>query len=271
MPTQEELNAAQVELDIANDNYAKLAERYNRFQNVFKAYANATPEQQAKAQWVMQNALKAFDDLKLSMYAAEDRIQQAQNTVNNYNEIINNQPAQKTYQWVYTATPERQIITEVPAWELNNIVEEIPTQEVKELTVLPEWYTQEDINRYWIIWPQEVVAPSLDLTWKWTPTIGRQTSSTGRKINPVSNFTNTIKSIPNKVNWTVQMVQAAPGLLSNTNKTLGAYNQATTWNGVKWLKNNIQWGINLASSLPWTLKAANNFLWWYNTYRGGQI
>ena len=88
MPTQEELNAAQVELDIANDNYAKMADRYNKYQKVFQSYANASPEVQARAKWAMQEALADFEQLKLNMYAAEDRIQQAQNTVNNYNEII---------------------------------------------------------------------------------------------------------------------------------------------------------------------------------------
>ena len=49
MPTQEELNAAQMELDIANDNYAAMANRYNKFQDLFKAYAKASPEMQDKA------------------------------------------------------------------------------------------------------------------------------------------------------------------------------------------------------------------------------
>lgn len=96
MPTQEELNAAQVELDIANDNYAQMANKYNQFQDMFKLYANATPETQAKAKDAMVRALDEFENLKLNMYTAEDRIQQAQNRVNSYNEIIANQPVQQT-------------------------------------------------------------------------------------------------------------------------------------------------------------------------------
>lgn len=98
MPTQEDINAANLELQMANDNYATLANRYNQFQNVFTAYKNATPEKQALAATALDNALKAFEELKLNMYAAEDRIQQAQNRVNDYNEIIANQAVQQTTQ-----------------------------------------------------------------------------------------------------------------------------------------------------------------------------
>lgn len=105
MPTQEELNAANVELNIANDNYAQLVNKYNQYQNVFNAYVNATPEQQAKAKWAMQEALNAFQNLKLDMYTAENRIQQAQNRVNSYNETIANQSAPQPVVKRRTVTP----------------------------------------------------------------------------------------------------------------------------------------------------------------------
>ena len=95
MPTQEELNAAQVELDIANDNYAQLADRYNKYKKLFETYANATPEQQARAAGVMRQAIDEYNQIRLNMYTAEDRIAQAQNRVNNYNSIIS-QPVQST-------------------------------------------------------------------------------------------------------------------------------------------------------------------------------
>ena len=50
MPTQEQINEANVELQIANDNYAALANRYNQYKNVFQSYANASPETQARAE-----------------------------------------------------------------------------------------------------------------------------------------------------------------------------------------------------------------------------
>ena len=88
MPTENELNAARVELEIANDNYEALANKYNMYQKTFEAYANATPEQQAKASGVMKEALANYEKLRLDMYAAEDRIQQAQNAVNALNEQV---------------------------------------------------------------------------------------------------------------------------------------------------------------------------------------
>lgn len=99
MPTQEELNAAQVELDIANDNYAQMANKYNKFQDVFKLYANATPEVQAKAKDAMAKALDEFNSLRLNMYAAEDRIAQAQNAINTINGQLAATPSTTNYWW----------------------------------------------------------------------------------------------------------------------------------------------------------------------------
>lgn len=112
MPTQEELNAAQVELDIANDNYAKMANRYNKYQELFKQYALADPKVQERAYQAMENALKDFDQLKLDMYAAEDRINAAQNRMNNYNSIVAQQPT--TTQSTNVGT--RRKITTTPNW-----------------------------------------------------------------------------------------------------------------------------------------------------------
>ena len=314
MPTQEEMNAAKMELDIANDNYAALADKYNKYQNAFNAYINATPEQQIKAKWVMQEAFNAFQHLRLDMYAAEDRIQRAQGVINSYNNAIADQSTQATTQWgqrrrqipltndqlrlneylnawytvwndwlVYTPSGELvnqnwynidskwQFVPAEPVWELNTVLEEIPVQEAKELTVIPE--VKEEITP--LVWFP--VTPLLWADWKPLPNTNQRELITSvtpevqtkrRVVNPVTSFVNTVNNIPNKINGAVQMAQATPNLLSNANRTLWAYNQTTAWNWANWLKNNIQWGINLAKSIPWTLGAVNNFLWWYNTYRG---
>ena len=103
MPTQEQINAAQVELDIANDNYARMADRYNRYNRIFEYYKDASPETQKKAEWLMEQALADYNQLKLDMLAAEDRIAVAQNAVNSINETIAAQQAalaaQQTAQW----------------------------------------------------------------------------------------------------------------------------------------------------------------------------
>ncbi len=94
MPTQEELNAAQVELDIANDNYAQLANRYNQYQKLFQEYAKSSPEVQNRAANAMWRALEDFYQIQEKMRTAEDRVAVAQNAVNNYNSVIANQPQQ---------------------------------------------------------------------------------------------------------------------------------------------------------------------------------
>lgn len=94
MPTQEQINAANVELQIANDNYTSLANQYNTYRNVLQAYANASPEKQAAASGYMRDIMDNFQAIKLAMYWAEDRVQQAQNAVNSLNEVTVAQPTQ---------------------------------------------------------------------------------------------------------------------------------------------------------------------------------
>lgn len=109
MPTQEQINATNVELQIANDNYAALANKYNRYQEAFKTYANATPEQQERARWAMQNLLNSYNQLRLDMYAAEDRINQAQSAVNNLNTYVAPQsPSRGGWQRRRTVVPQNE-------------------------------------------------------------------------------------------------------------------------------------------------------------------
>jgi hypothetical protein len=68
MPTQEQINAANAELQIANDNYASLANQYNTYRNVLQAYANASPEKQAAASGYMRDVMDNFQAIKLAMY-----------------------------------------------------------------------------------------------------------------------------------------------------------------------------------------------------------
>lgn len=155
MPTQEELNAAQMELDIANDNYAAMANRYNKFQDLFKAYAKASPEMQDKAAESIWYALEEFYKLQQDMYAAEDRIQQAQNKWNNYNEIMANQPQQTTPSQPTTRrrviTPNEIIVQPEPKPLNNGPLEVINTNRVKPIidnTVLDRLTEQQYVDSY---------------------------------------------------------------------------------------------------------------------------
>lgn len=99
MPTQEEINAANVELQVANDNYAALQSRLDKYNQAFKTYANLSPEQQQnpRLREAMTAALNDYNNLKVQQLANEDRIAAAQNTVNNYNAALTTQP--QTVSW----------------------------------------------------------------------------------------------------------------------------------------------------------------------------
>lgn len=155
MPTQEELNAAQVELDIANDNYAQLADRYNKYKRLFETYANATPEQQARAAGVMRQAIDEYNQIRLNMYTAEDRIAQAQNRVNNYNSIIN-QPVQPQVQRVQrrSITPAQ---TVAPTTAQNNTTYVTPTQRVINSNYIPN---QNMLRINWVNTQQATISPA---------------------------------------------------------------------------------------------------------------
>ena len=155
MPTQEEINAAQMELDIANDNYAQLADRYNKYKRLFETYANATPEQQARAAGVMRQAIDEYNQIRLNMYTAEDRIAQAQNRVNNYNSIIN-QPVQPQVQRVQRrpVTPTQ---TVTPTTTQNNTTYIAPTQRVTNSNYIPN---QNILRINWVNTQQATISPA---------------------------------------------------------------------------------------------------------------
>lgn len=97
MPTQEQINAANVELQIANDNYAQLQNKIDRYNQIFEQYMNASPEVQKKAANAMQIAIDDYNNLRLQQYANEDRIAVAQNAVNSINEQLVATPSTTNY------------------------------------------------------------------------------------------------------------------------------------------------------------------------------
>lgn len=99
MPTQEQINAANIELQMANDNYAQLQNKLDKYNQIFEQYANASPEVQKRAANAMQAAIDAYNNLKLQQYANEDRIAQAQNAVNAINGQLAATPSTTNYWW----------------------------------------------------------------------------------------------------------------------------------------------------------------------------
>lgn len=172
MPTQEQINAANVELDIANDNYARLADQYNRYQNVFQSYANASPETQEEAKGLMQDALAKYEQLKLDMYAAEDRIQQAQGAVNRLNAEV--QAAQEAAAVVQQPKVKRREISNP-----NNSFWGEWRVTLDNWTIMsPDWWTF--VFPDWSIWFWlERGYPNNSFWWEWW-----KTTSNWTKISP---------------------------------------------------------------------------------------
>lgn len=97
MPTQEDINAATVELQIANDNFAQVADRINKFTQLFNAYRTADAATQERAKGAMENALEEYKNLKAQQAINQDRIAVAQNTVNILNEQLTPTPNATNY------------------------------------------------------------------------------------------------------------------------------------------------------------------------------
>lgn len=218
MPTQEELNAAQVELDIANDNYAQLADRYNKYQQLFQTYASSSPEIQNRAAAAMWRALEDYYQTQEKMKAAEERIAQAQNVMNNYNEIIANQP-------VVQPAKRRIITTQTPNWE-------IITQEV------PNTIANNTVND-WVVTVQN--GGLVDM-------LGNPISSDAVALWTNSNW-KTIYVNPNNVTYT----DAWPIVKSNINPKL---NNAIIWYTADWKPIKVQQGGTSTVVSSWTPEVA---------------
>lgn len=164
MPTQEEINAARVELDIANDNYAATQARLDRYQRIFESYANANPETQARAASLMQTALNDYNNLRTQQYANEDRIAVAQNAFNAINAQIAQQPAAIATTWGQrrrtVGQPERiqQPVVETPTIykvpqftreQINPNLSYGATPQQPAYTPLPEYVPQYKNNTLW--------------------------------------------------------------------------------------------------------------------------
>lgn len=164
MPTQEQINAANMELQIANDNYAATQDRLNKYQNIFEAYRNASPETQARASSLMQAALDDYNNLRMQQYANEDRIAVAQNAVNSINAQVIQQPTAVATTWGQrrrtTIQPERiqQPVVETPAtYQVPQFTREqinpslsygtVPQQPA--YTPLPDYVPQYQNNTLW--------------------------------------------------------------------------------------------------------------------------
>lgn len=304
MPTQEELNAAQVELDIANDNYAQLADRYNKYQQLFQTYASSSPEIQNRAAAAMWRALEDYYQTQEKMKAAEERIAQAQNIMNNYNEIIASQP-------VVQPAKRRIITTQTPSWEL--ITQEVPNtianNTVNDWVVtvqnnrIPEGYTQEEINKYWLIWPQETIVSTWtpEVAWTWqsgtqswwripTTTTNNSFWWAGWTYNADGSMTSPNWQTKVYADWsisfwpvsTAQTYAKAPTITTATpRRRINITPSANPIDRIKWTYNMGVWanntlynvakarvGYNNLTDWNWISWLRDNLQWWVNMVKG---
>ncbi|MBO7691409.1 MAG: hypothetical protein J6T10_02090 [Methanobrevibacter sp.] len=87
MPTQEQINAANLELQIASDNYNRAQARIDQYNKLFNMYMNMSDEQKRnpKLASAMKNAIDDYNATKASLSANADRMNTAQASINEYN------------------------------------------------------------------------------------------------------------------------------------------------------------------------------------------
>lgn len=339
MPTQEQINAANLELQIASDNYNRAQSRIDQYDRIFNSYMNMSDEKKRDPRIVsaMKDAIADYNNLKLERTTNMERMNNAQVALNEYNaqaaapQVVNRWGTRgRATASKETATPEQvfsidntwwvtinpylglyslyaqQIAEGKDTWDIYDAINNAPNKTWLSVWEIYNWMinaglSDAQVNDFVTWWRDHLqnqvntkkwinnniittnasgslVTPLNTLnTWtvnSWVTPLNtytpRQTvskSTRWRTVNPVSNFVNTVKSIPNKVNWTIQTLNTLPNTLNNVGKTYWAYKQASTWNWVNGLRDNIQWWINFLNSLPNTLGAVNNTLKWVGTYR----
>ena len=120
MPTQEELNALQVELDIAADNEIRARDRMEQYEKVFTAITEMPAEERKKLDTtVIQNAI---DDYKATKQALDDSILReatAELTLRQYQNAMAQQQQGATYRkkTIDREVPQEEVIEEwVPVY-----------------------------------------------------------------------------------------------------------------------------------------------------------
>lgn len=170
MPTQEELNALQVELDIAADNEIRARDRMEQYEKVFTAITEMPAEERKRLDTtVIQNAI---DDYKATKQALDDSILReatAELTLRQYQNAMAQQQQGATYR-------KKTIDREVPQEEV--IEERVPVYN----------------NKWEIVWSQKAAI-------KLRPNISRPKSFTGRKAARTPTIEEAWEDVYNSWGW----------------------------------------------------------------------
>jgi predicted Zn-dependent protease len=86
MPTQEQINAANLELQIASDNYNRAQNKIDQYDRLFNSYMNMSDEKKKDPRMVsaMKDAIADYNNLKLQRTTNAERMNNAQVTLNEY-------------------------------------------------------------------------------------------------------------------------------------------------------------------------------------------
>lgn len=129
--TPEQLNALQVEQQISTDNYNAINDRIQAIRNLAQDYLKATPEQQARAKWAMQQLMNEYSTLNWQINDAFWRMNAANE---NYNNAIAQQQAIQQQATVGAGQRRRQVI--VPNTE-TVVPNEVPATPIDTSTTTP--------------------------------------------------------------------------------------------------------------------------------------
>ena len=223
-------------------------------------------------------------------------------------EIVQHAPQQVTSNISSKPTTNRQVINNRQTTDNTQTVTTNPEDFIDD-TWYPDWFTKDQLNNHlrldqyinawyklwddWLLYtPSWVLVRqnwyNINEQWEFvkdpnyvpkttTTTIVNNNNNkwwnntTTNKVWPVTSFVNNVRSIPTRVEWTIDTLKSTPSLLNNVWNTIKSYNQMTDWNWIWWIRDNIKWAANFAASIPATVNSANTTLQWINKMTNNKL
>lgn len=203
-------------------------------------------------------------------------------TVNSNNEWSNK--VQASLDWLnknfdpYTTKPSDVVNMMKEQWrsndDINLFLNKRSSKVQDRYNELNSWYTQEELEKYWLIWPQ--TEPSVnEVPAQKTKTDTKTKTKTYNPVWDILNWINTIKtevpafvnSIPTRAEWVVSTVKTLPQFVEDVKTTKAWIDKIKNWNLVE----KATWVIDTITSLPATLKSTNDMLEWVNKITNNKI
>ena len=249
MPTQEQINAANLELQIASDNYNRAQNKIDQYDRIFNSYMNMSDEKKRDPRIVsaMQNAIADYNNLKLERTTNIERMNNAQVALNEYNAQAAAQQQAATQRW----WERRRVINPNPnnwfntTWWINDYW----------TMVSPDWVTRIYPN-WWVGFSE----PRLYSELPYTP--ANQTNQNNMNFGPQfwTGFNNQPRSNNNRGNNNTNMTTKNQITYTPTN------NQNLVWAGNVAQFNPNQYNltggyVNTTKQIPAEIQAVHNSKW----------